>query len=189
MLASKGYSKFMRFIFLSFVLTSIIINDIPSRLYLSITDYFNEFKKIESSYKTMTENFMMKQFYEERIKELQIQFDSMNYNNNLLQEEIISIINNHCLCNNIIIDNVNFVNNDEVVYNEEELEESSPIEVMRVAIEFKCSYDNLLLFIDDLKSDTVELAVFNMRIINWNNDIVNVAMDLNFYSINEVDII
>lgn len=145
--------------------------------------YINEFKEIESSYEAMSENFRMKQYYEGRKKDLLIQFESMNYDY-LFQEEIITLINEHCLSNNIIMGSISFINDDEGGYNQDEYDENSPLRVMRVAIEFKCSYDNLLLFIDDLKNDTVEIAVVNMRVINCNDGIVNVAMDLNFYSIN-----
>jgi hypothetical protein len=155
-----------------------------------MASFIHVYKEIESSYETMTENFMMKQYYEGRKKDLLIQFESINYNYNLLQEEILNIINNHCLSNNIIIENVAFIINDEEVYNQDEQDDNSPLRAMRVSIEFKCSYDNLLLFIDDLKNDAAEIAVLNMRIINWDNGTVNVVTDLNFYSLcYEVDML
>lgn len=132
----------------------------------------------------MTENFIMKQHYESKKKDLLIQLESINYNYNLLQEEILNIINNHCLSNNIIIENVAFIINDDEVIDQDEFDDNNHLRVMSVAIEFKCNYDNLLLFIDDLKNDTVEIAVLNMRIVNWNNGIVNVVANLNFYSLN-----
>lgn len=186
-MASKGYSNLVWFIFLSVVLIILLINEIPNQLYLNMAGFIHEFKEIESSYETMSENFSMIQYYEGRKKDLLIKFESMNYNYNLFQEEIITLINEHCLGNNIIMGNIAFINDDERVYNHNEHDENSPLKVMKVTIEFKCSYDNLLFFIDDLKNDTVEIAVVNMRVINWNNGVVNVVTDLNFYSIdNEV---
>jgi hypothetical protein len=179
---NKRHWDFRRLLFALLILVLLLVAKIPSRVYLIINNSVERFKETEYCYVTMIENFTMKTYYEERKNELVKQVNSLNYNYNLLQEEIISTINLHCLRNNIAIDNFAFMDNDDV--GENLGEDDSPLRVNRVSMEFKCSFDDLLRFIDDIKNDVVKVSVVRMRIINWKEDLVNVNIELNFYSLN-----
>lgn len=157
----------------------------PSKIYYNVNSFIDECKEVHFDYVKMSNNFGMKHYYEERKNELLKQIESKKINNNLLQEHVMTLINNHCKNNCISINNIVF--SDEVdAYNEEDIEydNNTAIRVMKVSIEFKCSYENLIMFIDDLKNDRIDIAVTNMRIIKWDENTISAATDLNFYSFN-----
>jgi hypothetical protein len=159
------------------------INDIPSKIYFNINSFIGEYMEIKLSHEEMSNNFIMKQYYEERKNDLLKQIETHKDYNNLLQEQIITIINNHCIKNGISISNIVF-SEEQDGYEQEDMEndENNDIRVMKVSIEFKCSYENLIKFIDDLKNDRVDIAITNMRIIKWDDSTISAATDLNFYS-------
>lgn len=165
-----------------------LINDMPSKIYYNVNSFIDECKEVHFDYVKMSNNFGMKHYYDERKNELFKQIESKKNYNNLLQEQIMNLINNHCINNCISISNIVF--SDEVdAYVQEDMEDDSntAIKVMKVSIEFKSSYENLIMFIDDLKNDRVDIAVTNMRIIKWDEDTFLSSTDLNFYSFNMIE--
>jgi len=145
-----------------------------------------EYKEINLTYEAMSSNLKMKNYYEDRKIQLLDQIKLKNFNNVMLQEQIIDLINNHCIKNNISINNIFFSDKNAVDCAEEDIEQLDikPFEIQRVTVEFKCSYENLLLFIDTIKNSNVDIAITNIRVINWGDDIIYVTSDLNFYFFN-----
>lgn len=180
---NKNYSNFLNFVVITSVLIILFVSDIPSKIHFNINNFFSEYKEIKLSYEKMTNNFIMKNNYEVRKGELLKQIELQNDNNNLFQEQVITLINANCLNNGIHISNIVF-SDEQDAYSQEYIEhENASISIMRVSIEFKCSYENLIMFIDDLKNDRVNIAITNMRIINCNESTVSAAMDLNLYTL------
>ncbi len=184
----KGINKVLPLAFVSIVLIIFIISDMPEKIYLSVNNLIKEYKDIKSAYEAMSSNFKMKDQYEKRRTELLNEIKSPNYNTEIFQEDIISLINYNCIKNSISISNIVFPDIQSVGETGEDMElagkEVTPFDIQRVTVDFKCSYKSLLLFIDAIKNENADIAIVNMRVVNWNGDIVYVTSDLNFYILN-----
>jgi len=146
----------------------------------------DEYSETSIKYESMSRNFIMKSEYEQKKEELLSEINNYNVETNILQEQVLSVVYEHCTGNNIEITNINFTEIIPVSLAEapsEEILHETPGVYMCVTIEFKSTYGDMLFFIDDIKNDDMDIALTNMRTIAWEGDVIYGVVDMKFYAL------
>lgn len=179
-------SKHLKIIILTVIVLLMCYYIIPEDWLLKLNPAKGNYIKISQVYGNMLQNFKNYDYLEKKKSSLLDEISKINLETKILQEEIISNLYKHCLDNNIVITKINFsevvpasFNNDEENLNEDNGEEAASV---RVTIEFKSNYHNMLEFVDDIKNDDIDIAVTNMRVLSPDDSDIIGVMDLNFYA-------
>lgn len=174
----------------------LIIWGIPEDIYLRVNKSIEEYRNVKSEFEAMSENFRMKGYYERKKKEMSAEIKNLGIKTQQNPEQVLSLISYHCENNGIEISRVSFdgmspdmadAAENEEPPNESEGADRGTGDVLRVAVEFNCGYENMLQFIDDIKNDGGDIAVTNMRVLRLDDDTVNAVTNLNFYSLNTLN--
>lgn len=186
--------KNLNILLIAGIILAVIIGNIPENIYLKISQVIDEYKEVQSTYETMTINFKMKDYYEERKIQLVNEVKSLDYETQIYLEQIIDLISYQCVNNGIEIQNISFDNIE--LFNSEDIEQLSKqgnnteaknsMSVLHATAEFNCGLDNILDLIDDLKIESRNIALSNIRVLRVDDKLVNVSADMNFYYINSV---
>lgn len=155
-------------------------------LFFKLNPVRGEYSETSTKYEIMSGNFIMKSEYEKRKEELLSEINNHNVGTRILQEQVLAVVYGHCSENNIEISNINFTEIIPASLAEPESEDilhESPGVYMCVTIEFKSTYGNMLIFIDDIKNYDMDIALTNMRTIAWEGDVISGVIDLKFYAL------
>ncbi len=188
----------------SIILYTFLNYDIGSLLY-GINRSFENNHQIAEDYKKMSDAIRMKENNENSIKDIKLKIENSGIDVNLDQEDVIAEINEYIAENNISVKNLSFSEIIDGTMNEftnsikdedatelnhkEEAEYSGKfITEYFVEIEFECSYENLLKFIEKLQNGQRTLSIKNIY-INFNNyDFVTGNINISYYSMTIEDI-
>ncbi len=154
--------------------------------YKKLNPIRDEYSETSIKYENMSQNLIMKSKYGQRKDELLDEINNYNVETDILQEKVLAVVYQHCMRNNIAITNINFTEIIPVSLAESESEEilsEIPGVYMCLTIEFKSTYVDMLVFIDDIKNDDMDIALTNMRTIAWEGDVIYGVADLKFYAL------
>ena len=176
-----------------FVIFYMLKNNVPAKAVGKLSSKQDEYLKIKNNYENMSDNFKKKKYYEDRIEKLLEEINALNVLTDIRQEQIIDVLNANISNCNIEATRINFSevipvcinnSNDESMQSEEATNENSAQNAVMISvqIEFKSSYDNMLRFVDELKSSSINIVIENMRVY-MDNDNVYGFMDLRFYAV------
>jgi hypothetical protein len=171
----------------------LIICGTSEDIYLKINRPIKDYKDVKAEFEAMSENFHMKNYYGKREKKMTDKVNNLDIKEELNSEQVLSLISNYCENNGIKINRVSFEGMDEVIVDGTENAESTynfhdnilkDGELLPVTVEFNCSYENMLQFIDDIKNNTGNVALTKMCLLCFDDGTVNVVINMNFYSLN-----
>ena len=163
---------------------------IPNNLLLKFTAA-EEYTNIHSEYENMYQNINMKSIYEENQIYLLNKINELNIDTEILQDKIINGLSKLSRKNNIQLGNIKFsepmpISEDNSKYSKEEwfesLQENSAI-CMKVNVDFDSDFDDMLLFIDDIKNSSTEISVIDINILMSDNQKTHTVLNLMFYAL------
>ncbi|GEM_PF-858920 len=186
-LTTKDGVKYLNAIILILIISALFFYIASDNWLSKFNSTIEKHIEISHAYDNMLQNFKTYDSLEKRKSSLLDEINRINMETGILQEEIISNLYGHCSENNIIITKINFSETVPVYFdNEENSNEDNKDKTavtVRVTIEFKSNFDDMLELIDDIKNDDRDIAVTNMRLLSLDdNDVIGI-MDLNFYAI------
>lgn len=186
--------KLLSTVFAAGMAAVLIICGASENIYLKINRSIKDYKDVKAEFEAMSENFHMKNYYEKRKKEMTGKVNNLDIKEKLNSEQVLSLISNYCENNGIKINRVSFEGMEETVDSAETENAESTYnfyknnlkdgESLSVTVEFNCSYEKMLQFIDDIKSNTGNVALTKMRLLYYDDGTVNVVINMNFYSLN-----
>ena len=170
-----------------------IIRQFSPEILSAFTVIKDEHDLMYVNYENMYRSINMNKYYKDRERELLNEKYNLNMLTSIKQEEIIKILHGHLSSCNIRVTKFNFseglpvqLNNpiDETVV---EIDENIYPSIVKICvnIEFNSSYEDMLMFIDELQNNSINMSITNMRTTLSESDIVFVSMDINFYAITE----
>ena len=163
---------------------------IPNNLLLKLTAA-EEYNNIHSEYENMYQNLNMKSIYEENQIYLLNKINELNIDTEILQDKIINGLSKLSRKNNIQLGNIKFsepmpISEDNSKYSKEEwfesLQENSAI-CMKVNVDFDSDFDDMLIFIDDIKNSSTEISVIDINILMSDNQKTHTVLNLMFYAL------
>lgn len=188
MTINKG-NKLLYVILIILIILVLIFYFMPDEWLLKLDPVKGKYRTVSKNYNNMKQNFMTKNSLEERKQNLLNEIKRLNIETEIFHENIISDVYEQCINNNIEISKIVFsevtpvsLNNNAEILTEENNDKMEAM-TLRVTLEFKCEYENMLKFIDDIKNDNINIAVSHMRLLSWNSNEVYGVIDLNFYAI------
>lgn len=168
-------------------LITLFITGIPSNVFLKLTSS-EEYNNIHTEYENMYQNLNMKSMYEENLIDLTKKINELNIDNEILQDQIISVLSNVSKKNNIELGNIKFSEGIPVfpdTYKTEEAvqsQENSAIS-MKVTVDFDSDFDDMISFIDDIKNSDTEISLVDISILLLDSQKVHVMLNLMFYAL------
>ena len=177
-----------------FVIFYMLKNNVPAKAVGKLSSKQDEYLKIKNNYENMSDNFKKKKYYEDSVEKLLEEINDLNVLTDIKQEQIIEILNENISNCKIEATSINFsevipvrvnnTNNYEAVKSEEATNENAAQNAVMISvqIEFKSSYDNMLKFVDELKSSSINIVIDNMRVY-MDKDNVYGVMDLSIYAV------
>lgn len=182
---NNKYIKISIFIALSTILLFTAKDNVSAAYSIfSLTD--DEHTKIIVDYENMCENIKNKKMYEERLRDIGEEANSINIMANIRQEQILTILNEYlssCSIETFSIDFLEYsnLNNMETeIYEENEKER---IVSAAVTISFTASYNNMLRFVDEIQGGKTYAAINNVRVVMNDNEEVYGTIELVFYAL------
>lgn len=182
---NNKYIKIAIFIALSTILLFTAKDNVSAAYSIfSLTD--DEHTKIIVDYENMCENIKNKKMYEERLRDISEEANSINIMANIRQEQILTILNEYlssCSIETFSIDFLEYsnLNNMETeIYEENEKER---IVSAAVTISFTASYNNMLRFVDEIQGGKTYAAINNVRVVMNDNEEVYGTIELVFYAL------
>ena len=163
---------------------------IPNNLLLKLTAA-EEYNNIHLEYENMSQNLNMKNIYEENQIYLLNKINELNIDTEILQDKIINGLSKLSRKNNIQLGNIKFsepmpISEDNSKYSKEEwfesLQENSAI-CMKVNVDFDSDFDDMLIFIDDIKNSRTEISVIDINILMSDNQKTHTVLNLMFYAL------
>ena len=163
---------------------------IPNNLLLKLTAA-EEYNNIHSEYENMYQNLNMKSIYEENQIYLLNKINELNIDTEILQDKIINGLSKLSRKNNIQLGNIKFsepmpISEDNSKYSKEEwfesLQENSAI-CMKVNVDFDSDFDDMLIFIDNIKNSSTEISVIDINILMSDNQKTHTVLNLMFYAL------
>lgn len=168
---------------------SLFATGIPENVLLKLTAA-EEFNSINSEYESMYQNLNMKNIYEENKIKLLNKISELNIDNEILQDNIINVLNNISKKNNIELGNIKFseimpafTDNSKWPEESEGLQQENDAVCMKVTVDFDSDFNDMLLFIDDIKNGKTEISVIDISILLLDSDKVHVMLNLMFYAL------
>ena len=168
-------------------LITLFITGIPNNVFLKLTSS-EEYNNIHTEYENMYQNLNMKSMYEENLIDLTKKINELNIDNEILQDQIISVLSNVSKKNNIELGNIKFSEGIPVfpdTYKTEEAvqsQENSAIS-MKVTVDFDSDFDDMISFIDDIKNSDTEISLVDISILLLDSQKVHVMLNLMFYAL------
>lgn len=170
-------------------LISLIATGIPGSIFLKLTAA-EEYNNIHSEYESMYQNLSMRNIYEENKIHLLNKIAELNIDTEILQDNIINTLSNISKKNNIELSNIKFsetmsVFTDNSNWSEEsvEIQQENTAVCMKVTIDFEGNFNDMLSFIDEIKSSQTEISVTDISILTVDSQKVHVILNLMFYSL------
>lgn len=168
-----------------FLVNSLMRNDMN----IKFNPLMEEYNMAKETYESMTFNILMKDEILNRNKELINEINNADIDKFLLQEDIMLFIDVFSKENNVAIEEIvfseqSYVTNsaDEDGYDSENIRNFDAL-IINVNIKFKCSFDNMLKFIDNIKNDNKYVAISSFNLLSWNENVVYCQVNLCFYTI------
>ena len=155
---------------------------------LSVT---KEYNNIYSEYENMYQNLNVKTTYEEKHSNLMKKINEIDIDTEILQDQIISVLSYISEKNNIEIGNTKFseimpisnsISTQEENLASEKTQDSTAV-CMNVTIEFNSNFNDMLLFVDDIKKCELQISVIDISIFLVDGEKVNVMTNLMFYAL------
>lgn len=149
-----------------------------------------EYNNICSEYEKMYQNLNVKAIYEENHSNLMIKINEIDIDTEILQDQIISVLSYISEKNNIEIGNIKFSEimpiSNSISTQEENLvskTQDSTAVCMNVTIEFNSNFNDMLLFVDDIKNCELQISVIDISIFLIDGEKVHVMTNLMFYAL------
>ena len=159
-------------------------------IYIKFNPLIEEYNMAKETYESMSLNTLMKDEILNRNKELINDFNNINIDKFLLQEDIMVFIYTLSKVNNVTIEEFVFSEQSYVANSGDEegfasIDKSNldTLIINNVNIKFKCSFNDMLKFIDDIKNDNKYVAISSFNLLSWNENVVYCQVDLCFYTI------
>lgn len=170
-------------------LISLFASGIPGRIFLKLT-VAEEYNNINLEYENMYQNLNMENIYEKNQIYLLNKINELNIDTEIFQDKIINVLSNISGKNGIELSNIKFsetmpVFTDNFNRSEEPVEsqQNSSAICMKASVNFDGDYNDMLSFIDDIKSSESEISVIDISILTVYSQKVHVMLDLMFYSL------
>lgn len=161
----------------------------PKDLYLKFNPMIEEYNIAKERYEKMSYNIIMKETILSRNKELANEISNINIDTDILQEEIMSFLYSSSKKNNVEIEKIilseqaSVINDDSGEVSVSVKKTETAVEFIKISMNFKCSFDNMLKFIDDIRNDNKYIEITHFYLLSWSDEAVNCAVDLCFYTI------
>lgn len=160
-------------------------------LYSRYSPAQNKLKISSDMYKFMMENFQTEDSTMSKRNDYINKLNELNFRAQLSQEEIIFILYTCAKENSIYISDIKFVEAEDNLNEDIDIIESgdtADYQTMGVVAEFKGELENLLEYIDSVKSFR-DISVINLNVTVWEGDIVFASAQMKFYAVPvEVDL-
>lgn len=170
-------------------LISLIVTGIPGSILLKLTAA-DEYNNIHSEYESMYQNLSMRNMYEENKIHLLNKITELYIDTEILQDNIINVLSNISKKNNIELSNIKFsetmsvfTDNSNLSEESVELQQENAAVCMQVTIDFDGNFNDMLSFIDEIKSSNTEISVTDISILTVDSQKVHVILNLMFYSL------
>lgn len=176
------------------VIISLFVTGIPNKFLIRLT-VGEEYNNIHSEYENMYQNLNMKSVYEKTKIELLTKLNELNIDSEILQDNIINVLSNISEKNDIELGNMKFsetmpvyTDNSKGQEESENLttmasQQGSTAVCMKVTLDFDCDFNDMLLFIDDIKNNETEISVIDISILMIDVNKVHVMLNLMFYAL------
>ncbi|WP_019228926.1 hypothetical protein [Sedimentibacter sp. B4] len=182
---NNKYIKIAIFIALSTILLFTAKDNVSAAYSIfSLTD--DEHTKIIVDYENMCENIKNKKMYEERLRDISDEANSINIMANIRQEQILTILNEYLSSCSIEASSIDFLEYSNLNSMEAEISEENEkdrIISAAVTISFKASYNNMLRFVDEIQGGKTYAAINNVRVVMNDNEEVYGTIELVFYAL------
>ena len=180
--------KYKLLIFIAVIgFITLFITGIPGSVFLKLTSS-EEYNNIHTEYENMYQNLNMKSMYEENLIDLTEKINELNIDNEILQDQIISVLSNVSKKNNIELENIKFSEIIAVFSDASKTEEAvqsqeNSAKSMKVTVDFDSDFDNMISFIDDIKNSDTEISLVDISILLLDSQKVHVMLNLMFYAL------
>lgn len=166
-------------------------------LFMPDNDLFSsvdtEYEQINITYESISRNLKMLKTYEKVEEDLQNEIKRLNIIHNIYLEEVINILNYVLETCNINANKITFSEIQTVYIIDETIsesikqttatEEGIEMTAMTVSIEFSSTYNDLLMFVDQIQSYETEIGILNIRILYADGgEGIQCFINLNFYA-------
>ncbi len=180
-------SKFINLLIFIIIL-ALFLNLTTKDWYTNINPILAEYNRLKGIYENMSLNLKMKDSLLKKNNELKIEISKLKLDTDILQEEIMSMLYILSKKNNIEIEKITFseaasMTNLNV---EEEITDVNTIDTVvfiQVNMNFKCNFNDLLKFIDNIKDEKRYVAISYLLLLSWNEKVVYGVVDFYFYTI------
>ena len=175
-----------------FLLHVFIILIIPTSFYLPLNYKLNplheELDYIMDKYAVMSEIFETENNIIAKKTEHLAKINELNFNNELSQEKIITILRDCTGKNNIQISNIKFSEGSNSYSGAAaEITETGSTEdrceFLSVSVEFKLEFEDLLSFVDDMREYGKDISITGIRVVSWEEDMLYSVVDMKFYAV------
>lgn len=145
-----------------------------------------EYSSTIDIYENMSNNIKMKDAILSKNKELKNEISNLNFDADVLQEDIMSLLYIHSKKNNLEINKIIFSEASSVIDENNDVSIiDTNITFIQANVNFKCSFANMLKFIEDIKGGNKYVSITNLYLLSWNEEVLDGTIDLCFYSIPE----